>query len=224
MSKHLQRELDLLRDELLSLFGIVEQMIGQAFRALRDRRPDLARQVIETDQTVDEREVHIEEECLKLLALHQPVASDLRWLTMVIKINSDLERIADLGCNIAERAEALHQHPLFPIPEDLQVMVQEASTMVRQALDAFVDNDVTLARRVIAADDVVDALNRKMIQELQQRMKESPENVEPALHCFSATRHLERIADLAENLAEDVIFMAEGAIVRHRHDQIKADK
>lgn len=223
MSKHLQRELDQLRDELLSLFGIVEQMIGQAFQALRDRRPDLARQVIETDQIVDEREVHIEEECLKLLALHQPVASDLRWLTMVIKINSDLERIADLGCNIAERAEALHQHPLFPIPEDLQVMVQEASTMVRQALDAFVDTDVAMARRVIAADDVVDALNRKMIDELQERMKESPENVEPALHCFSATRHLERIADLAENLAEDVIFMVEGAIVRHRHDRFPAD-
>ncbi|WP_164102669.1 phosphate signaling complex protein PhoU [Candidatus Laterigemmans baculatus] len=221
MSKHLQRELDQLRDELLSLFGIVEQMIGQAFRALRDRRPDLARQVIETDQAVDEREVHIEEECLKLLALHQPVASDLRWLTMVIKINSDLERIADLGCNIAERAEALHHFPLFPIPEDLQVMVQEASAMVRQALDAFVDSDAALARRVIAADDNVDALNRKMIGELQERMKESPENVEPALHCFSATRHLERIADLAENLAEDVIFMAEGAIVRHRHHEIK---
>lgn len=223
MSKHLQRELDQLRDELLSLFGIVEQMIGKAFRALRDRRPDLAREVIETDQIVDEREVHIEEECLKLLALHQPVASDLRWLTMVIKINSDLERIADLGCNIAERAEALHLYPLFPIPEDLQVMVREASTMVRQALDAFVDTDVALARKVIAADDLVDALNRKMIDELQERMKEAPENVEPALHCFSATRHLERIADLAENLAEDVIFMVEGAIVRHRHDQMKVD-
>lgn len=217
MSKHLQRELDQLRHELLSLFGIVEQMIGNAFQALRDRRTDLARQVIDTDQVVDEREVHIEEECLKLLALHQPVASDLRWLTMVIKINSELERMADLACNIAERAQALNLHPLFPIPDDLQTMVREASAMVRQALDAFVEADITLAQKVIAADDLVDTLNRKVIDELQAKMKESPDNVEPALHCFSAARHLERVADLAENLAEDVIFMAEGEIVRHRH-------
>lgn len=217
MSKHLQRELDLLRHQLLSLFGIVEQMIGKAFRALRDRRNDLAREVIDSDESVDRREVSIEEECLKLLALHQPVASDLRWLTMVIKINSDLERMADLACNIAERALALNNYPLFPIPDDLQAMVREASTMVRQALDAFVDTDVAMAEKVIEADDIVDMLNRKVIDELQDRMKESPENVEPALHCFSAARHLERVADLAENLAEDVIFLVKGEIVRHRH-------
>jgi phosphate transport system protein len=221
MSKHLQRELDLLRHQLLSLFGIVEQMIGKAFRALRDRRNDLAREVIDSDETVDRREVSIEEECLKLLALHQPVASDLRWLTMVIKINSDLERMADLACNIAERALALNNYPLFPIPDDLQAMVREASTMVRQALDAFVDTDVALAEKVIEADDIVDMLNRKVIDELQDRMKESPEYVEPALHCFSAARHLERVADLAENLAEDVIFLVKGEIVRHRHASVK---
>ncbi len=219
MSKHLERELDQLRHELLSLFGIVEQMIAKAFQALRDRRTDLAREVIKTDEIVDSREVKIEEECLKLLALHQPVASDLRWLTMVIKINSDLERMADLACNIAERAEALNLHPLFPIPDDLQAMVREASTMVRQALDAFVDTDVTLARTVIKSDDTVDQLNRKVIVELQDHMKQNPSEVEPALHCFSAARHLERIADLAENLAEDVIFMVEGQIVRHGHNQ-----
>ena len=217
MSKHLQRELDQLRHELLSLFGIVEQMIGKAFRALRDRRTDLAREVISSDEIVDQREVGSEEECLKLLALHQPVASDLRWLTMVIKINADLERMADLACNIAERAVALNLYPMFPIPDDLQAMVREASTMVRQALDAFVDTDVKLAETVIKSDDLVDLLNRNVIEELQERMKESPENVEPALHCFSAARHLERVADLAENLAEDVIFMVNGEIVRHRH-------
>lgn len=215
MSKHLQRDLDQLRHELLSLFGIVEQMIANAFRALRDRRTDLARDVIATDEQVDSREVHIEEECLKLLALHQPVASDLRWLTMVIKINSDLERMADLACNIAERAEALNLYPMFPIPEDLQTMVRKASAMVRYALDAFVDTDVKLAKSVIKADDEVDELNRNVIAQLQDLMKESPENVEPALHCFSAARHLERVADLAENLAEDVIFMVDGQIVRH---------
>jgi len=215
MSKHLQRELDELRHELLALFGIVEQMIAKAFRALRDRRTDLAREVIGSDEDVDAREVRIEEECLKLLALHQPVASDLRWLTMVIKINSDLERMADLACNIAERAEALNLYPMFPIPNDLQAMVREASTMVRHALDAFVDTDVKLAKQVIQADDSVDDLNRRVIAELQELMKAAPENVEPALHCFSAARHLERVADLAENLAEDVIFMVDGQIVRH---------
>lgn len=215
MSKHLERELDQLRHELLSLFGVVEQMIAKAFQALRDRRVDLAKEVIEEDHIVDSREVHIEEECLKLLALHQPVARDLRWLTMVIKINSDLERMADLGCNIAERATALHRYPEFPIPDRLQKMVHEASKMVRHALDAFVDSDVEMAKSVIISDDVVDELNREVIIELQQRMRETPEEVEPALHCFSAARHLERVADLAENLAEDVIYMIEGQIVRH---------
>ena len=219
MSKHLEREMDQLRHELLSLFGVVEEMINKAFHALRDRRVDLAQQVIERDQLVDTREVRIEEECLKPLALHQPVASDLRWLTMVIKINSDLERMADLACNIAERAEALNLYPMFPIPNQLQQMVKEASTMVRQALDAFVDTDVQAARTVIKTDDIVDQLNRDIIVDLQELMKESPENVDPALHCFSAARHLERVADLAENLAEDVIFMVEGQIVRHRHGE-----
>jgi phosphate transport system protein len=220
MSKHLERDLDQLRHELLSLFGLVEQMIAKAFQALRDRRVDLAAEVIESDEVVDSREVKIEEECLKLLALHQPVARDLRWLTMVIKINSDLERMADLACNIAERAEALHRAPNFPIPDRLQKMVQEANTMVRCALDAFVDTDVELARQVIKSDDSVDQLNREVIAELLQRMKADPDEVEAALHCFSAARHLERVADLAENLAEDVIYMVDGQIVRHGHGQL----
>jgi phosphate transport system protein len=217
MSQHLRRDLDDLRVELLSLFGVVEQMIDKSVRALCDRRTDLAEEVIKGDEQVDRTEVMIEEACLKILALHQPVASDLRWLTMVIKINSDLERMADLACNIAERALALHRFPLFPIPSDLQVMVREANGMVRSALDAFVESDATLAAEVIRRDDRVDALNRQVIGELLGLMKETPENVEPALHCFSAARHLERIGDLAENLAEDVIYLAKGEIVRHLH-------
>lgn len=219
MSKHLQRSLEDLRHELLALFGVVEQMVDKAVRALMERRSDLADEVIATDEVVDGREVLIEEECLKVLALHQPVASDLRWLTTVIKINSDLERMADLACNIAERAKALAMYPLFPVPEDLTPMVREANGMVRRALDAFVEMDSGLAAEVIRSDDRMDALNRLMIERLQDLMRQDPEYVVPAVHCFSASRHLERIGDLAENLAEDVIYMVDGEIVRHMHGE-----
>ncbi len=219
MSKHLQRELEQLRRELLSVFGIVEQMIDRAVLALCDRRVSLAEEVIQSDKEVDQREVRIEEDTLKILALHQPVAGDLRWLVTVVKINTDMERMADLACNIAERAQAIYRFPLFPIPEKLRVMVSEANRMVRQALDAFVEGDAVLANHVIKTDDVIDRLNREVIEELQQRMQEDPDQIEPALHCFSAARHLERIADLAENLAEEVIYMVEGEIVRHLHGQ-----
>lgn len=215
-SKHLQRSLDQLQNELLSLFGIVEQMIFKAVRAMLERDIVLAREVVDTDQTVDEREVLIEDECLKLLALHHLVAGDLRWATTVFKVNSDLERMADLACNIAERAQAMTNFPLFPIPSDFQTMVNDANTMVSRALDAFVETNVELANHVMRSDDRVDELNLKIIRELSTKMKEDPENVEPALHCFSASRQLERIADLAENIAEDVVFLAEGEIVRHK--------
>lgn len=217
MSKHLQRELDRIRTELLSQFGVVEQMVDKSVRSLCDRRTDLAQQVIDADEIVDNREVRIEEECLKILALHQPFASDLRWLVTVLKINGEMERMADLACNIAERAQSLNFYPLFPIPDNLLVMVREANNMVRQTLDAFVESDPVLASHVIRLDDSVDALNRQVIDELRARMKEDPEYIEPALHCFSAARHLENIADLAEHLSEEIIYMVEGEIVRHKH-------
>ncbi|MEZ6091689.1 MAG: phosphate signaling complex protein PhoU [Pirellulaceae bacterium] len=215
-SKHLQRSLDRMQTDLLSLFGIVEQMINKAVQALYQRDITLADEVIKTDRTVDQREVAIEDDCLKLLALHQPVAGDLRWTTTVIKVNSDLERMADLACNIAERAKALTHFPLFPIPDDFQTMVSEATTMVSRALDSFVESDTSLALNVMRSDDRIDELNRNLIHELREVMKGDPESVEPALHCFSAARHLERIADLAENIAEDVIFLVEGEIIRHK--------
>jgi len=217
MSKHLQKDVDLLHRRLMSLFGIVEQMIDKAVRALCEQRVELAHEVIETDTQVNHTEVEIEEECLKILALHQPVAADLRRVTTVLKINSDLERIADLACNIAERAECMHEHPFFPIPEQLPEMVQQATTMVRLSLDAFVDSDPALAKRVIQLDAAVDDHNLAVINELQDLMMRDSELVVPALHCFSASRHVERIADHAENIAEDVIYLVDGDIVRHRH-------
>lgn len=204
----------------MSVFGVVEKMIDNAVRALCEQRDDLAEEVIATDAQVNQIEVEIEEECLKILALHQPVASELRRITMVLKINVELERIADLACNIAERARSMHEHPYFPIPDQLPEMVQQATNMVRMALNSFVDSDVELAKMVIAADAAVDENNLGVIQQLRSLMKQDSSLVEPALHCFSASRHVERIGDLAENIAEDVIYLVDGEIVRHKHGDI----
>ncbi len=217
MTKHLDRELDRLRRDLVEQFGVVEQMIQLSVRSLVERRTDLAERVIQNDAGVDATDIRIEEECLKLLALHQPVATDMRWLITVVKSNSELERMADLACNIAERAKALDSFPLFPVPEELPEMVAIATGMVRDALDAFVEHDSEKAKTVIITDEKVDTLNRVVIDHLHEMMKDDPDQIEPAVHCFSASRHLERIADLAENISEDVIYLVEGDIVRHKH-------
>lgn len=219
MSKHLQRDIDLIRRELLAQFGLVEKVIDDAVRSLTEHRGDLYETVLGGDQAIDDREVLIEEQCLKTLALHQPVAADLRWITTVIKINSDLERIADLACNIAERARDLHHTPHFPIPGQVPLMVADALQMVRDALDAFVDLDLHKAREVIRMDVSVDRQNVEVINVLVEIMSNKPDMVAAALHCFSAARHIERIADLAENIAEDVIYIIEGEIIRHRNHE-----
>ena len=224
MAKHLQKDVDAIHRRMMSLFGIVERMIDNAVRALCEQKVELAVEVISTDHEVNQTEVEIEEECLKLLALHQPVAADLRRVATLLKINSDLERIADLACNIAERAQCMHVHPYFPIPDRLPEMARQASQMVRMALDSFVEGDVESAKQVIAMDAFVDEANLSVIHELQSLMKQDKSLVEAALHCFSAGRHLERIADHAENIAEDVIYMVDGEIVRHRHEFFVEEK
>jgi len=218
MSRHLQKDVDSIHRRLLALFGVVEQMIDKAVRALCEQKVELAAEVIATDHEVNQAEVEIEEECLKVLALHQPVAFDLRRVASVFKINSDIERIADLACNIAERARCMHKQPYFPIPDELPLMAKQASKMVRMALDSFVEADVDLAKQVIQMDASVDSANLHVIDELQNLMKQDKNLVESALHCFSASRHLERIADHAENIAEDVIYFVDGEIIRHRHE------
>jgi phosphate transport system protein len=169
------------------------------------------------DDAVDKLEVKIEEECLKMLALHQPVAIDLRRVATVLKVNNDLERIADLAVNIAERSQSIDEYPEFPVPESMGHMVAMSTQMVRSALDAFVNLDPSAARRIMFLDDDVDRHNRDIIQELQTLMQERPDLIPPACHCFSVSRHVERIADHATNIAEDVIYLIEGDIVRHRH-------
>ncbi len=191
-------------------------MIDNAGHCLFQPDPDLAREVIEADKRVDQLEVAIEEESLKMLALHQPVAIDLRRITAVLKINHDLERIGDLAVNIVQRADCLHRRPDFRMPAKLERMARLATSMVRGTLNAFVDSDVDAAREICLRDDEVDEINREIIEELIALMKQQPAMVEPAMHCFSATRHLERIADHATNIAEDVIYLVQGEIVRHR--------
>ncbi len=224
MSKHLERDIHALHQKLMNLFGIVEKMIDKAVCALCEKRIELAKEVIETDTLVNTAEVEIEEDCLKILALHQPFAGDLRRIATVMKINVELERMADLSCNIAERAECMHQHPFFPMPDELPSMVVEAKKMIRMALNSFVESDADAARVVISLDAEVDRYNLEIISELKLLMGQDPTLVEPALHCFSASRHIERVADLAENIAEDVIYLVDGDIVRHQHNEIKRFK
>ena len=224
MSKHLQRDIESLNTELLTVSSMVEDMIDKATQALTDRRYDLADEVVKSDEYVDEHEVHVEEECLKMLALHQPVAVDLRRIATIMKVNNDLERIADLAVSIAQRAQAMDEFPAFPIPEVLPRMVVLATQMVRGAMNAFVNMDATAARRMIAMDRTVDQFNRDIIGELQILMQKRPEAVPAAVHCFSAARHIERIADHATNIAEDVIYLVEGDIVRHRHEPPVAEE
>lgn len=224
MSKHLQRDLDKLHSQLLILFGTIEQMIDQAARALCERQTNLVQTVLDTDRQVNQADVQIEEDCLKILALHQPLAADLRRIATVLKINTDMERIGDLAKNIAERARSLEDYPFFPIPEQLSEMVRQALMMVRMSIDAFVNSDAVLAKKVIQYDSAVDNNNRLVIGELKELMKTDTSLVEPALHCFSASRHIERIADHAENIAEEVVYLVDGDIVRHKHGNFSLGK
>jgi phosphate transport system protein len=212
----LQRDLDNLQRDLLSLAGMVEEAIHKAINALQERNVPLAREVIAGDNEIDHEENHIDEECLKVLALHQPVASDLRRIVAAMMINTDLERMADLAEEIAERAIQLAQPPLLPVPGKLQRMTDLTTMMVHQSLNSFVTLDTKQASKVMRMDDEVDRYCAEIIDETVAAMKASPELIVPGLSMFSVTRHLERIADHATNIAEDVVYLVEGEIVRHR--------
>jgi phosphate transport system protein len=218
MSKHLERDLESLERELLDQSSRVEEMIAKACLALVERRGDTASEVSASESEINVREVKIEEECLKILALHQPVAVDLRRTATILKINTELERIADLAVNIAERTISLVEFPEFELPPKLERMFRRATDMVHEALDAFVDQDVEVAREVCRRDDEVDEFNRHIIDDLLQTMRTSPNLIEAALHFFSVCRHVERIGDCATNIAEDVIYLVNGEIARHHLD------
>lgn len=217
MAKHLHRDLDNLQQDILALASLVEGSVHKAIRALRERDVKAAREVIAVDPQIDNEENHIEEECLKILALHQPVAVDLRRVTAAMAINVDLERMGDLAEEIAERAVHLASLPQLPIADaNLQKMTDLTTMMVRQSLDSFVNLNTEQAQVVMRMDDEVDRLNSEIIQAIVDAMKSSPSLIDAGLSMFSAVRHLERIADHATNIAEDVIYLVEGEIVRHR--------
>ena len=216
MSKHLQRNLELIEQKLLRLATRVEESVRLSVTALLDGRITLAETVIDNDREIDRYEVELEEECLKALALHQPVATDLRFVAACLKINNDLERIGDLAANIAERAISLAACPELAIPDLISSMVDDCSRMLRESIDAFVQGDPRLARRVCDEDERVDQANRKVISQLLKRMHEDPNLINPALELVSAAKALERIADHATNIAEDVVYLVEGDIIRHQ--------
>ena len=216
MTLHFHRDLEVAKNHILDMGGLVESAVDKAISALFDRRPALAREGIDGDDLLDEREVAIEIECQKMLALHQPVASDLRFLLTVLKVNNDLERAGDLAVNIAERALFLGERPPLPMPEQLLRQAECARAMLRDCLDALVNQDTALARRVRTRDDEVDELNRQMFVVIEGQMRADSGTIERALHLLSCSRHLERIADLATNIAEDVVFLVEGRVIRHR--------
>jgi phosphate transport system protein len=221
MPVHMHRELDKLKRKILSLSAFVEENLRRAVETLDSRDEAEARRVIEADIQVDELEVDIEEECLKLLALYQPVAIDLRFIISTIKINSDLERIGDLAVKIAERAAHLSRMKRVDTFFDFESMAEKARSMVRRAMDSLVNMDARLARQVCIDDDEVDVMNRRMLEQVKDAMRKRPDLVDPLVQILSTSRHLERVADHATNIAEDVIYMIEGEIVRHRTAEYK---
>ena len=201
----------------MTMSVMVEELVKRAVEQLTSPDLDSAKLLAEEDDQIDQWDVRIEETCLKILALHQPVAGDLRRIATVLKISNELERVADLGIEIAERAIGLMKGPVITIPETLPEMMRIAVKMLNQSIDAYVRLDSDLARDVFATDHHVDSLQSQIIAQLLGVMRAQHDFVEPALHLFSATRHIERIADHATNIAEDVIYLVEGAIVRHQH-------
>lgn len=215
MALHLQNEINKLKKDILKLGAIVEDAVYQAVESIEKRDLKLAQDVIQCDSEIDQMEVDLEEECLKILALHQPVANDLRFVVAVLKINNDLERIGDLAGNIAERARLLAAKDKIQIAFDFVAMAAKVQKMLKQSLDSFVNTDVALARQVCAADDDVDQINRAMYVQVQQLIPKNLDKIEQLIQHIAVSRNLERIADHATNIAEDVIYMIEGQIVRH---------
>lgn len=218
MTVHLERDLNRLRKNILKMGLIVEETTNKSIESLYTMELKLAGEVIRADYRINEMELDIEEECLKILALHQPVAGDLRFIVAVLKVNNDLERVADLAQNIAERVQFLAQKEPLPINLDFQRMADIVRLMLRKSLDALVKQDLADARKTIAMDDAVDRLNAEMFTVLQELMMLQPDTIERAVSTLSVSRYLERIADLATNIAEYVIFMEAGTVVRHQLD------
>lgn len=213
--RHFQEELEQLKTRLLEMGGLAEDRVRASIDSLVRRDPDVVMRVLEGDRPINQLHIEIDNRCFKLLALHQPMAVDLRAIVSAVKINTDLERVGDLAVNIAEAARRYMRHA--PVKEliDIPRMATIAQAMLRDALDAYVRRDTTLAQAVLNADDGLDALKTQLFRELLTYMLQDPTKIEPALDLILVSRHLERIGDHATNIAEDVIFMVLAKDVRH---------
>ena len=214
--RHFQEDLDTLKQRLLAMGGLAEERVREAVRGVTDRDPAALHAVLAGDEPINDLHIEIDDRCFKLLALHQPMAADLRVIVAAVKINTDLERVGDLAVNIAEAGKRYLQHPPVKPLIDIPRMGEIAQAMLRDSLDAFVRRDIALAEAVLAQDDLVDALKSQIFRELLTYMLQDAATIEPAIDLILMSRHLERIGDHATNVAEDVIFILSARDVRHQ--------
>jgi len=219
MARHFELELDQLRTMLIRMGSLVEEQIDCGVKGIVDGDESLATLVIERDKKVDEYDNAIDQQCMRIFALSQPVAVDLRLLMSALKINNELERIGDIAVNLAERTKPLVPFKAFVKETRLKEMAESARVMVKSAIDSFVNNDPRLAHQVLESDDTIDSIDREMFELMVKTMKESRELIEPAVHMVILSRHLERLADHATNIAEDVIFLVNARIIKHNVDE-----
>ena len=219
MERHFDQELQDLKDSLLTMGGRAEAVIQKSVESLKRRDPTLADEVITDDRVIDRIEIEIDEGCVSLLALRQPMAVDLRFITGVLKISNDLERVGDHAVNIAGSSKRLALEPPLKPLVDIPRMADLASGMLREALDAFVRHDAAAARSVVTRDDDVDNLNQQLFRELVSYMIEDPHTITRAMELILVARNLERVADLATNIAEEVVFITEARIIKHHADE-----
>jgi phosphate transport system protein len=215
MKRHFDEEQKALKEKILRMGAMVEEQVANAIKALVDRDSDLARQVISRDHKVNAMDVEVDEDCLRLIALHQPMAGDLRFLTTAMKIATELERMSDLAENICERAIELNEEKQLKPYIDLPRMADRAQGMLKEVLDSFVNRDSKLARKVLGEDDFIDDLNEQIFRELLSFMIEDPHTISRAIRISFISKYIERIADHATNIAELVVYMVEGKIIRH---------
>ncbi|MEW6259603.1 MAG: phosphate signaling complex protein PhoU [Thermodesulfobacteriota bacterium] len=215
MTRHFLKELEKIKKMILTLGAQVEEQVQLAVQAITKTDAGLADRIIRKDHEIDDMEVDVEEECLKVLALHQPVAVDLRFLIAVIKINNDLERIGDEAVNIAQRVEAISRKKGIAFTFDYSTMAIKAEFMLKQSLDALVNMDIDLAYKVLILDDEVDAIKRDAYDKIKEAMRIHPDHVGYLINLLLVSRHIERIADHSTNIAEEVVYLIDGEIVRH---------
>lgn len=219
VAKIFERELEKLKKKIFELCAMVEENFKDAIKSIVERDENLAQKVVDEDDRIDKMEVEVEEDCLKLLALHQPVAVDLRFLISALKINNDLERIGDLAVNVVERGFQIFKSDPIVLEINFNEMFTKSMAMVKKSIDAFIHYDSALAKEVCILDDEVDAFHRKMFDIFKDKVKKNQEQTSLMLHYLSISRHLERVGDHATNIAEDVIYMVDGDIIRHGKQQ-----